>query len=65
MFNYTIKIKRLESGEHYLGTSDQMPGLMVHGESVKQVKERTPEVIKRLLEYQNKKINILSLEFQV
>jgi len=58
---YSLCVKKLDSGEWFLATSEQMPGLMVHGESVDQIRERAPEVIKRLLERQGNAVENVSI----
>lgn len=59
---YSLCVKKLDSGEWYLATSEQMPKLMVHGKSIDQIRERAPEIIKRLLEREGKAVENVSID---
>jgi predicted RNase H-like HicB family nuclease len=48
MYQITLEIRRLDEGP-YLGTSPDLPGLIVQGASPEEVVEIAPEVAKALI----------------
>lgn len=49
MYKITLEIRELPEGP-YLGTSPELPGLVIQGESVQQVLELAPDVAHDLIE---------------
>jgi predicted RNase H-like HicB family nuclease len=49
MFQITLEIEKLEEGP-YLGTSPDLPGLIVQGASPEEVVELAPDIARELIE---------------
>ena len=49
MYQITLEIQQLEEGP-YLGTSPELPGLIVQGKSPEEVVELAPDIARELIE---------------
>ena len=49
MYQITLEIQKLEEGP-YLGTSPELPGLIVQGASPEEVVELAPDIARELIE---------------
>ena len=49
MYQITLEIRRLEEGP-YLGTSPELPGLIVQGSTAEEVVNLAPDVARELIE---------------
>jgi len=50
----TVEIIKRKNSDLFIGTSEQMKGLYVHGRSVKELEARIPGAIKEVLEAEGK-----------
>ena len=59
---FQLTVSELGSSNWLLATSDELPELFVQGKDLDQIRERAPNVVRRLLERKGKHIEDVTIE---